>query len=341
MPLLGFGQHERMSPRRVDLPPELAGAPFSIAQARQAGIGPERLRSEDLVRPHAGVRVTRSGAGASSSGASSSGADVSGAATSTGDTMHRCAEYLPALSAHHFFSYLTAARLWGCPLRTERDEPLHISASQKARALRRRGVVGHHADPASEIVMRGGFPTSDPVSTWLAIASVVSLDELVVAADHLILDPYQLDPRDIRPYTSIKALDAAVQKFHGRGARRAASALDLACQGAESRPETLLRLLPQRAGLPEPQPNREVRDDAGRWLGRADLVYAAFRTVVEYDGDQHRLNRAQYENDIIRWERFIAADWRVVKVRAGGLFATPEATVQRVRSALHAGGWTA
>ena len=84
-----------------------------------------------------------------------------------------------------------------------------------------------------------------------------------------------------------------------------------------------------------------MRDDAGRWLGRADLVYAAFRTVVEYDGDQHRLNRAQYENDIVRWERFIAADWRVVKVRAGGLFATPEATVQRVRSALHAGGWTA
>ena len=188
--------------------------------------------------------------------------------------------------------------------------------------------------------MRRGVPTSDPVSTWLAIASVVSLDELVVAADHLILDPYQLDPWDIRPFTSFTALVAAVQKFHGRGARRAASALDLVRQGAESRPETLLRLLLQRAGLPESEPNREVRDDAGRWLGRADLVYPAFRTVVEYDGDQHRMDRAQYEKDIIRWERFIAADWRVVKVRAGGLFATPEATVQRVRSALLAGGWT-
>jgi len=330
MPLLGFGQHERMSPRRVDLPPELAGAPFSIGQAQQAGVGPERLRSADLVRPHAGVRVTRSGASSDSLGAG--GADA---------TMHRCAEYVPVLGPHHFFSHLTAARLWGCPLRAEPDEPLHVSATQNARAPRRRGVVGHHADPASEIVMRAGFPTSDPVSTWLAIASVVSLDELVVAADHLVLDPYQLDPRDIRPHTSIEALGAAVRKFHGRGAARAASACDLVRQGAESRPETLLRLLLQRAGLPEPQPNREVRDDMGRWLGRADLVYANFRTVVEYDGDQHRSNRAQYEKDIIRWERFIAADWRVVKVRAGGLFTTPEATVQRVRSALHAGGWTA
>ena len=119
MPLLGFGQYERMSPRRVDLPPELAGAPFSIAQARQAGIGPERLRSADLIRPHAGVRATRSGADATSLGTSS-----------TGDTMHRCAEYLPVLSAHHFFSHLTAARLWRCPLRTERDEPLHVSATR-------------------------------------------------------------------------------------------------------------------------------------------------------------------------------------------------------------------
>jgi len=244
------------------------------------------------------------------------------------------------LGSHHFFSHLTAARLWGCPLRAVSDEPLHVSATQPARAPRRRGVVGHHADPASEIVTRGGFPTSDPIATWLAIASIVTLDELVVAADHLVLDPYQVDPRDIRPFTSIEALRPAVDRFHGRGARRAASALHLVRQGAESRPETLLRLLLQRAGLPEPQPNREVRDDTGRWLGRADLVYADFRTVVEYDGDQHRSSRAQYEKDIIRWERFIAADWRVVRVRAGGLFVTPEATVQRVRRALHSGGWT-
>jgi len=149
MPLPGFGQHERMSPRRVDLPPELAGAPFSITQARQAGVGPERLRSADLIRPHAGVRVTRSGAGASSAGASSAGADSLGAGSADA-TMHRCAEYVPVLGPHHFFSHLTAARLWGCPLRAEPDEPLHVSATQNARAPRRRGVVGHHADPASK-----------------------------------------------------------------------------------------------------------------------------------------------------------------------------------------------
>ena len=102
-----------------------------------------------------------------------------------------------------------------------------------------------------------------------------------MAADHLVLEPYQLDPRDIGPFTSIEALRLALGGFHGRGARRAASALDLVRCGAEARPETLLRLLVQRARLPEPPPNREVRDNAGRWLGRADLVYPEFRTVVE------------------------------------------------------------
>jgi hypothetical protein len=214
-----------------------------------------------------------------------------------------------------------------------------VSAVLPGRAPRRPGICGHHVESGAGIVLRAGVPTSDAVTTWLAISPLVGLEELVVAADHLVLDPYQLDPRDIRPFTSIEALRLALEDFHGRGARRAASALDLVRCGAESRPETLLRLLLQRAGLPEPLPNRDVRDAAGRGLGRADLVYPEFRTVVEYDGDQHRSNRAQYEKDIVRWEGFIEAGWRVVRVRAGGLFANPDDTVRRVRSALAAGGW--
>ena len=243
------------------------------------------------------------------------------------------------LASRQFFSHITAALLWGCPLPPFRNEPLHVSAVRPARAPRRVGVVGHHAAAGTTVVSRAGFATSDAVTTWLSLSSLLALDDLVVAADHLVLDPYQLDPRDIRPFTSIDALRGGLERFHGRGARRAAAALELVRQGAESRPETLLRLLLQRAGLPEPGANCDVWDDAGRWLGRADLVYAAFRTVVEYDGDQHRSSTAQYEKDIIRWEGFIDAGWSVIKVRAGGLFRTPDATVQRVRTALIAGGW--
>ncbi|MHC5797918.1 hypothetical protein ACVXZ4_17360 [Lacisediminihabitans sp. FW035] len=243
------------------------------------------------------------------------------------------------MTRQQFFSHITAARLWGCPLPADPSELLHVSAVLPQRAPRRPGVTGHHAAAGTRVALRAGFATSDPVAIWLSLGALLSLDELVVAADHLVLEPYRLDPLDIRPYTSIGELRAGLRDFHGRGARRAGRALDLARPGAESRPETLLRLLLQRSGLPEPATNLDVWADSKRWLGRADLVYSAFRTVVEYDGDQHRTSKRQYEKDIVRWERFVDAGWRVVKVRSGGLFLTPDATVQRVRSALVAGGW--
>jgi len=224
-------------------------------------------------------------------------------------------------------------------LRNDPGEHLHVTARLPTRAPRRPGVVGHHARGLT-IARRGEFPVTDAVTTWLSLAAILPLDELVVAADHLMLDPYQLDPADLRPYVSREQLAEAVEGFHGRGARAAASALRLARSGAESRQETLLRLLLQRAGLPDPELNTDVTDVAGRVLGRGDLVYPAFRTVVEYDGEQHRLDDRQYERDEHRIESFFGARWDVVRVRKRGLGAARADTVARVTRALVRGGWT-
>ena len=246
--------------------------------------------------------------------------------------------YLPALRDGQYFSHTTAARLWGCPLRFDPAEPLHVTAVLPGRAPRRPGVIGHHARELSA-VDRKGFPVTSAVQTWLSLAAVVPVDELVVAADHLLLDPYQLDPADIRPYVTLEQVAEAVDRFHGRGARAAASALQLARVGAESRQETVLRLLLHRAGLPRPELNIDVMDAAGRVLGRGDLVYPAFRTVVEYDGEQHRLDDRQYERDEHRIESFFGAKWDVVRVRKAGLRAARADTVERVTRALMRGGW--
>jgi hypothetical protein len=181
---------------------------------------------------------------------------------------------------------------------------------------------------------------SGPAATWLALAAVLPHDELVAAGDHLVLDPYQLDPADLRPYATIEQLNLALASFHGHGARSAASALPLIRRGAESRPESLLRLLLGRAGLPEPRLNIDVTDDAGRWLARCDLVYPRYRTVVEYDGDHHRANTRQYEKDMTRVENLTIAGLTVVRVRKYGLFSAPRETVERVKRALRVGGWT-
>lgn len=302
-------------PKRQPLPAPLTTGPFRV---RDSGLGEGRLRGRDLARPFHGVRSSH-----------------------PLDLLETCRAYLTVAGESHHFSHVTAARLWGCPLPREHEAygPLHVTVLAPVRAPRGRGIIGHQAAQA-DVRQRRGLPVSDPANTWIALASTLPLDELVACGDHLVLDPFVLDGRDPRPYVDLAYLPARVRGFHGRGARAAASAIRLVRQGAESRPETLLRLLLVRNRLPEPEVNVDVHDRDGRWLGRGDLVYREWRTIVEYDGDGHRTDTRQYDRDITRIEDFVHADWSVVRVRSRGLFVTPQQTVERVRRALALRGWT-
>lgn len=169
---------------------------------------------------------------------------------------------------------------------------------------------------------------------FVELATLLSADDLVVIGDALVLEPHALDPRDIRPWISIEALAAACASSRSPGCRAARLAMARVRGGAESRTETLLRLLLVSAGLPEPALGVEIYDDRGSWIGRFDMVYASRRVIVEYDGDQHRQSTRQYEKDMVRLDRANEAGWTVVRVRARGLFVAPEETVERVRLAL-------
>ena len=120
----------------------------------------------------------------------------------------------------------------------------------------------------------------------------------------------------------------------------AARALELVRPGAESRPETLLRLLLVDDGLPEAELNVAVYSKDGEFLARVDMLYRAFRVAVEYDGDQHRPDQRQFDRDMGRLDDLAAQGWRVVRVGARSLFRDPQDAVNRVRRALMAGGWT-
>lgn len=161
-------------------------------------------------------------------------------------------------------------------------------------------------------------------------------DDLVAAGDHLVLRPEFQSASDIRPYSSIDELQEACQGYIGPGKRNAAKALLDVRQGAESRPETLLRLLLARAGFPEPELNPVLLDAAGNRIGRMDLVFRKQRLVVEYDGDQHRTDSRQYDRDMLKLERLARESWRLVRVRKYALFETPHDIIARVRPYFHA-----
>ena len=82
-----------------------------------------------------------------------------------------------------------------------------------------------------------------------------------------------------------------------------------------------------------------MQDVGGRRIGYADLIFVAWKVIVEYDGEQHRTDSAQYDKDMWRLEKFIEAGYAVVRVRKRALFTTPDDVVTRVRRALAARGW--
>lgn len=183
-------------------------------------------------------------------------------------------------------------------------------------------------------VVRGGLPLSHPVALFIELATILGESDLVAVGDALVLEPEVLDPLDLRPWIGIDELREGCRASRAHGSRVARRAAARVRQGAESREETLLRLLILEAGFPEPELQQNVYDRRGRWIGRFDMLYREERVIVEYDGDQHRTSKGQYEKDITRIERAIAAGWKVVRVRAKGLYARPDATIRRVREAL-------
>jgi hypothetical protein len=219
------------------------------------------------------------------------------------------------------------------------SENLHVATRAPNRAPRARFITGHQVtDPHTTVHTRFGLPTADPATTWLQLASTLNEANLVAVADHLVLTPAYPSPPELRPYTTVDELARRVSAYRGPGSTRARATLPRVRNGAESRPETLVRLMIVDAGMPEPELNLDVWGPDGEWLGRGDMVYRRWKILVEYDGDQHRINTEQYEKDMARRERFRQAGWNGVYIRKRGLQHREE-TVERVRTALLRAGW--
>lgn len=283
-----------------------------------AGLTATRMRGGDLLRPYPGAR--------------------SPAASPPTTLRDLCAAYLVRSPDGQFFSHVTAARLWRIPLplRLEADRALDVGVVKPLPLPRLQGVRGHRLTGTGlTLVRRYGFPVADAASTWCQLGTVLGHDDLVAAGDHLVRCPRKPERGERRPYVRLDHLRSVALSRRGPGGRALREAAAAVREGADSRRETLLRLLLVRAGLPEPELNQEIFDDDGGSLGFADMLYRAQRVVVEYDGDQHRTDYDQFEKDAIRLDDFRhRAHHDVIQVRKKGLSAYPQTTVARVREAL-------
>jgi very-short-patch-repair endonuclease len=173
-----------------------------------------------------------------------------------------------------------------------------------------------------EVVLIDGIPVTTPARTALDLACWYPTDEAVPAIDAL------MRAADLK----VTDVEMLAQRYPARrGIRRARNALRLADAGAQSPKETWLRLLLIRAGLPRPQTQIPVSDDFGDLIAYLDMGWEEVQVAVEYDGEQHRNDRAQYRWDLRRLEMLQRRGWVIVRVVAGD---RPAEIIARVRAAL-------
>ncbi|WP_253905114.1 hypothetical protein [Arthrobacter sp. H14] len=176
--------------------------------------------------------------------------------------------------------------------------------------------------------------------TWLDLAEMLALDDLVVVTDHLIRIPRPHFEGRESPYSKTQNLAQMVASHPGKkGVPLARKALSLSRVGADSAPETKLRLAIVRAGLPTPELNQPIIDSSGVTAHESDLSFRAYRVAVEYEGSGHS-DPDQVERDIARAERVEAAGWVEVRVSRRHMFNGAGPAVAKIRTALMVRGWT-
>lgn len=121
------------------------------------------------------------------------------------------------------------------------------------------------------------------------------------------------------------------------GARRARWVFDLAHGGAESPPESHLRVRLVLGGLPRPAVQHPVRLPTGVVL-HPDLAWPQYRVAVEYDGEWHS-DVEQLHRDRRRLNQLVGAGWLVLHVTSRRLHGEFPAVLREVRDALVSRGW--
>ncbi|MDT7764564.1 MAG: hypothetical protein QOC63_3984 [Mycobacterium sp.] len=171
-----------------------------------------------------------------------------------------------------------------------------------------------------EICLIEGMRTTTPARTALDLARRYPVDPAVIAIDALT--------RATR--LKVPAIEAQAQQHPGRrGLKGALMTLDLVDPGAESPPETRLRLLIVRAGFPRPQTQLRVYDQYGALIGEVDMGWRELKIAVEYEGDHHRTSRRVFHKDIKRVDALLEQGWIVIRVTSvdteGGIIRQIEA----------------
>ena len=167
-------------------------------------------------------------------------------------------------------------------------------------------------DPSEVVVVRGFRVTSIERTLSDLSEQLPAVEALVLVDAALHLKRIDKETLNRTSYPSLRALAPLAEP-------------------AESPMETRLRWLLLKAGLPRPEVQRDLYDDAGQLIGRADLYYPDARLIVEFDGDNHR-DRLIEDNR--RQNLLLQAGYRLLRFTSSDVYNRPGVIASLVRAAL-------
>ena len=287
----------------------------------ELGVTASRMRAKDLTMPSRQIRVPRG----------------------TEQTLLDRVRPYTALGIENYVSHTTAALLHGMPLpyRWEQLKAIHLTRPAGTSVPRRRGVIGHKRDlAASETMMIDGVRVTTPERTLLDLSTILTLDELVAAADFTICAHHRFfEPPKLPLVAAEKLASYVAGKQYLRGLKRAQAAMELMRVGADSPKETQLRLMLHRSGLPEFTTNCEIHGKDGENPVYPDLGCERYKVCSEYEGGIHLTPEKQLA-DRNRDQRTIERGWRQVKVYNKDMLQGHGWVLGMFRQALTAQGWS-
>ncbi|MEV4542986.1 DUF559 domain-containing protein [Micromonospora echinaurantiaca] len=226
----------------------------------------------------------------------------------------------------------SAAYLHGVEHAAGFTDDVHVIVPRGVGLRSQRGLRVHSM-AAPDVTSSAGAAVLDPPRTGPARAAWETA---------VWLDPVRavgiIDTLLARGLTTRAALaDIAHRHAERPGGRRARWVFDLADPGAQSPPESHLRVRLMFAGLPRPVVQHPVHLPNGLVL-HPDLAWPDYRVAVEYDGHWHA-DPDQLHADRRRLNQLVAAGWLVLHVTSRRLHRDFPGVLREIRSALARRGW--
>jgi hypothetical protein len=186
------------------------------------------------------------------------------------------------------FTHVTGAKLRGWML-PNLPEQVPVFAATEGKSVRpqRSGLIFSRLVRSSCPDLRSGVPVDSAEEILLRAARDLGLLDLVILTDSA-RRAGEVDESQMQ-----KVLETTRP-----GVRMLRQAWSMSDARSESAGETVLRLFHVAVDVPV-EPQAVLRDEAGRVIGRADLLIVGTHDVQEYDGDDHR-DKTQHRVDLRR-----------------------------------------